>query len=101
MKPNFKKDNIRPIHIGVLTEFPFIDETFDSVTEWQILQKLGGKTNEISGKINEIIRFINSVLEQKLIEYIEEKFNDMMVDSMYDAETETLILYLNHTESEE
>lgn len=105
MKPNFKKDDIRPIHIGVLTEFPFIDETFDSVTEWQILQKLGGKTNEISGKTNEIIRFINSVLEQKLNEYIneyiEEKFNDMMIDSMYDAETETLILYLNHTESEE
>ena len=98
MKPNFKKDDIRPIHIGVLTEFPFIDETFDSVTEWQMLQKLCGETNEI-------ICFINSVFDQKLneniSEYIEEKFNDMMIDSMYDAETETLILYLNHTESEE
>lgn len=94
MKCNHKKDDIRPINIGCLTEFPFIDETFDSVTEWQILQKLGGKTNEI-------IRFINSLLEQKLNEYIEEKFNDMMLDSMYEAETETLILYLRHTESEE
>ena len=94
MKCNFKKDDIRPINIGCLTEFPFIDETFDSVTEWQILQKLGGKTNEI-------IRFINTILEQKLNEYIEQKFNDIMLDSMYEAETETLILYLTHTESEE
>lgn len=93
MRCNYKKDDIRPIYIGCLTEFPFIDETFDCVTEWQILQKLGGKTNEI-------IRFINSVLEQKLNEYIEKKFNDMMLDSMYEAETETLILYLTHTESE-
>lgn len=94
MRCNHKKDDIRPINIGCLTEFPFIDATFDSMTEWQYLQKLGGKTNEI-------IRFINSVLEQKLNEYIEEKFNDMMIDSMYEAETETLILYLTHTESEE
>lgn len=94
MRCNHKKDDIRPINIGCLTEFPFIDATFDSMTEWQYLQKLGGKTNEI-------IRFINSVLEQKLNEYIEEKFNDMMLDSMYEAETETLILYLTHTESEE
>ena len=94
MKCNHKKGNIRPINIGCLTEFPFIDSTFDSITEWEILQKLGEKTNEI-------ICFINSVLEQKLNEYIEEKFNDMMLDSMYEAETETLILYLTHTESEE
>lgn len=94
MRCNHKKNDIRPINIGCLTEFPFIDETFDSVTEWQILQKLGEKTNEI-------IYFINSVLEQKLNEYIEEKFNDMMIDSMYETETETLILYLTHTESEE
>lgn len=94
MKPNCKNGDIRPIRIGVLTEFPFIDATFDSVTEWQVLQKLGEKTNEI-------IHFVNSVLEKELNEYIEQKFNDMMLDSMYDAETETLILYLNHTESEE
>lgn len=93
MKCYHKKGNIRPINIGCLTEFPFIDETFDSITEWEILQKLGEKTNEI-------ICFINSVLEQKLNEYIVEKFNDMMLDSMYEAETETLILYLTHTENE-
>lgn len=86
--------NLKPMKFGCITEFPFLDYTFDSITEWEILQKLGCKTNEI-------IIFINSVLEQKLNEYIEKKFNDIMLDSMYEAETETLILYLKHTESEE
>lgn len=54
----------------------------------------------IGHKTDEIINFINAILEQKINEYIEEKFNDIMLDSMYEAETETLILYLTH-ESEE
>ena len=57
------RKNLHPIHIGCITEFPFIDETFDSITYYQILQKLGLKTNEI-------IRFINNVLEDKIVEYI-------------------------------
>ena len=93
MKCNHKKDDIRPINIGCLTEFPFIDETFDSVTEWQILQKLGGKTNEI-------IRFINNTLDSTLQEYIDKRFNEIIINSMYEEETETLVLYLDK-ESEE
>lgn len=50
----------------------------------------------MSKKQDEIISFINSILEQKISEYIEEKFNDIMINSMYEAETETLILYLSH-----
>lgn len=90
---NCKNKKMKPIYTGCITEFPFIDETFDSITEWQILQKLGLKTNEI-------IRFINTILEQEISEYIEQKFNDIMIDSMYESETETLILYLTHSESE-
>ena len=45
-------------------------------------------------KTDEIISFINDVLEQKLNEYINKKFNDIMLDTMYEIETETLILYL-------
>lgn len=85
--------NLKPIKFGCITEFPFLDYTFDSITEWEILQKLGGKTNEI-------IRFINNILEEELNEYIDKRFNDIMLDSMYEAETETLVLYLTH-ESEE
>lgn len=81
--------SVRPINIGCITEFPFLDETFDSVTEWQILQKLGEKTNEV-------IHFINTVLDQEINSYIDQRFNDIMLNSMYDQETETLILYLTH-----
>lgn len=86
-------NNIKPVHIGCLTEFPFLDTTFDAVTEWDVLQKLGEKTNEV-------IRFVNNVIEDKISEYIDERFNDMMIDAMYDAETETLVLYLTETQNQ-
>lgn len=50
-------------------------------------------------KLNEIITFVNDVIEDKLTEYIDERFNDIMLNSMYDAETETLILYVDHSNS--
>lgn len=87
-------NDIKKVKVGCLAEFPFLDYTFDSNTEWQILQKLGEK-------INEVVTFINDILDKEINEYIEQRFNDMMIDSMYEAETETLILYLTHTESEE
>lgn len=80
--------------VQCLQNFPFLDYDFDATTDWAIMQELGKKTNEI-------ICFINNVLDEKLIEYIDKRFNDIMLNSMYDAETETLILYLTHTESEE
>ncbi len=83
--------NVKPIRIGCLTEFPFLDATFDAVTEWEVLQKLGQKTNDI-------IHFVNDLLDEKINEYIDQRFNDMMVDAMYDASTETLTLFLTHTE---
>lgn len=50
---------------------------------------------QIGEKTEEIINFINDVLEQKLNEYINARFNDMIINSMYDASTETLLLYLD------
>lgn len=52
---------------------------------------------DIGRKINEIIDFINDILEQKLNEYIVQIFNDVIIDSMYNAETETLVLYLDNS----
>lgn len=50
-------------------------------------------------KMNEIIDFANNELSDKLKEYIDVRFSEMMIDTMYDAETETLILYLNDGEN--
>lgn len=52
----------------------------------------------LSNKMEEIINFINNDIDQKLREYIDERFNDIMLDAMYDSATETLILYLNRDE---
>ena len=83
-----KCDKLKPIPpIPLLQNFPFLDYDFDATTDWAVMQELGKKTNEI-------IYFLNNVVEEKLIEYIEKKFNDIMLSSMYDEETETLILYL-------
>lgn len=85
-KPNCNK--LRPLPpMQCLQNFPFLDYDFDATTDWAVMQELGKKTNEI-------ICFINNVLDEKLIEYIDKRFNDIMLNSMYDAETETLILYL-------
>lgn len=49
----------------------------------------------LSRKMDEIINFINNKIDDKLKEYIDERFNEMMLNAMYEAETETLILYLS------
>lgn len=46
-------------------------------------------------KMNEIIDFANNELSDKLKAYIDSRFNDIMLDTMYEAETETLIMYIN------
>lgn len=87
-KANCNKLRLLP-PMQYLQNFPFLDYDFDATTDWAVMQELGKKTNEI-------ICFINNVLDEKLIEYIDKRFNDIMLNSMYDAETETLILYLKN-----
>lgn len=87
-KANCNKLRLLP-PMQCLQNFPFLDYDFDATTDWAVMQELGKKTNEI-------ICFINNVLDEKLIEYIDKRFNDIMLNSMYDAETETLILYLKN-----
>ena len=76
----------KPLTIGALPSSYLASLTYEEQLLW------------LSKKTDEIITFINNILEQKLSEYIEEKFNDIMLDSMYEAETETLVLYLTHEE---
>lgn len=74
----------KPLTIGALPSSYLASLTYEEQLLW------------LSKKTDEIITFINDILEQKISEYIEEKFNDIMLDSMYEAETETLVLYLTH-----
>ena len=52
----------------------------------------------IIDKVNELSLFVNTVLTQQISAYIDKRFNDMMIDAMYDAPTETLILSLTDGE---
>lgn len=45
-------------------------------------------------KVNELIVVFNNVLEEKIDDYLNEHFNDIMVKTMYESATETLVLYL-------
>lgn len=49
---------------------------------------------KLTAKINELISFANNELEEALKEYIDKEFNNIMLDTMYDAETETLTMFL-------
>lgn len=74
----------KPLTIGALPSSYLASLTYEEQLLW------------LSKKTDEIISFINDILEQKISEYIEEKFNDIMLDTMYESETETLVLYLTH-----
>lgn len=51
----------------------------------------------INKKVNELISIFNEQLTDELEKYIDERFNDIMLDTMYDPATETLTLYLSHS----
>ena len=59
----------------------------ESLSYWEGL-------NVLVNKMNEIIDFANNELTQELKEYINQEFNNILLDTMYDAETETLIMYI-------
>lgn len=47
---------------------------------------------KLIAKMNEIVRFANAELSQKLQEYIEAQFNNIMVGAVYDSASETITL---------
>ena len=59
----------------------------ESLSYWEGL-------NVLVNKMNEIIDFANNELTKELKEYINQEFNNILLDTMYDAETETLIMYI-------
>ena len=50
----------------------------------------------IEHKINEIIDIINNTINEELEKYINKHFNNIMMNALYEAENETLILSLRN-----
>jgi hypothetical protein len=46
---------------------------------------------KLTHKINEVIEWVNGSLEQTLINYVDEKFNSIMINAIYNESTETII----------
>lgn len=83
--------NIKPLTPASLCNInPFIENNFDSLTQYQLLMKL-------SEKVNELISVFNDTVDTKIKDYIDVQFNNIMLNTMYDSESETLTLYLDKT----
>ena len=50
----------------------------------------------LCNKMDEVINFINDNIDSEIHEYIDQRFNEIMLNAMYDSTTETLILYLDN-----
>ena len=77
-----------PFSFSPLPNFPFIENTIDSVTMYQLYCKLGEYANSIGKTVNEIIEEINT----NFAEYVEKNLNKFLINSAYDENTETLII---------
>lgn len=84
---NINKVRLLP-PLQCIQNFPYIDESINAINDWQILQIYGAK-------INEIINSINNNLETIVLNEIDKFFTDKMINTFYNAETETLILTIN------
>lgn len=78
--------NIKPLTpANVCNINPFIENNLDSITQYQMLAKL-------SEKVNELISAFNESVDNNIKDYIDKRFNDIMIDVIYDEETETIAL---------
>ena len=58
----------------------------------------GEQISKLTHKINEIINIVNSNLDESVNALLEEKIKNLFIDSVYDAETETLTLSIRYGE---
>ena len=47
-------------------------------------------------KLNEVIKFVDDVITREIVAYIDRRFDDIMIDAIYDEPTETLNLTITH-----
>lgn len=47
---------------------------------------------KLTNKMNEIVEFINSNFSETIQNYIDKKFDDLMINAIYDETTETIAL---------
>lgn len=78
--------NVTPVNMCNYTKIlPLVYS--DSLSYYEDVCKLVEKTNEL-------IDYINKLLTDYIVQLIQEQFNNLLIDTIYDSETEDLTLYL-------
>ena len=70
----------------ILQNFPFLENDFDALTDYELFSLMVGYVK----KLNNF--FIND-LEKNIEKYIDENLDNILMNAMYDSNTETLRLY--------
>lgn len=83
MNNNIPNVGCKPITIGELPT-----SYFESLSYYEQICLL-------CNKMNEIIDFMNNNISAEIKAYIDKEFNNILLDTMYNEETETLIMYIN------
>lgn len=72
---NSNKNYVKPFPpMSCISEFPFLDYTFDKVTDWEIMQLLGEKLNEVIKTTNNTTKIVT-----ELKNYVNNYFNNLDV----------------------
>ena len=84
----YKYKNLTPFKFFVLQEFPYIEEDFDSITNYQLMCKIAGKLKEVVNSTNEIGQEMEKLVEYidnlDFTEEIDAKLDEMVEDGIFD-----------------
>lgn len=70
----------------ILENFPFLEDDFDALTDYELFSKMVGYVKELNN-------FFKNELEKNIQKYIDENLDNILMNAMYDSETEILRLY--------
>lgn len=80
--------NLRPVCFNAHKVLPLVFD--ESLSYYEQLCKL-------TASMNQIINVLNNTIDDTIKELVDKQFNNIMLNTMYDSESETLTLYLDKT----
>ena len=72
---------------NVLQNFPYLEDDFDALTDYELFSKM-------TKRVNEIYKLFKDGIDQDVKDYINAHFNDIVLNALYDENEEKLVLYL-------
>ena len=80
-------NKIKKVCPGVLTNFPFLEDQFDSITEYEMICTL-------AGQLNQVIDVVNGDFTTAIEDYIAQRFEDIIMKADYDETNQALLVSL-------